>query len=276
MNFRKSQDKPLIIAILLLILGAAAVTWAMGYVSADPPGTYRLPDSAGSTVSSSYTTYYGTFEAIDKVLERNNYMTLHPTELTAQESLWYITAEDSPEAADRVLEETANLSEKICAGLEAEYDKAYALAVWVGENIAYDFDSEDIGSDRSVICLETVLEKRRTTCGGFANLYSALCSAQGIYTLCLRGGAVSEGYTRAQLMDIPANHCWNAVLVDGEWYYSDCTWITDLSYSRGELIPGAENRKFYALMGFGEMSIEHRIDRSERRIMEAGAQYYLP
>lgn len=238
----------------------------------DVPGTdvpyadvSDIPATVAYVRSGVYTTYFGTFKPIPEVLEKNEYMTLHPTALTVAQSNWYITEQDG---GDRVgiLKQISDLSDEICRGLETEQSKAYALAMWVGQNVAYDFDAEENGSARDVISLESILKKDfRTTCGGFTNLYAALCNAQGIYCLCLKGGSVSGNYTREELAEIPANHNWNAVFADGEWYYADCTWVSDLSYCSGETVPSAEVRPFYAFMGFGEMCIEHRIDRCEYR-----------
>ncbi|MCM1578231.1 MAG: hypothetical protein NC078_05465 [Ruminococcus sp.] len=227
-------------------------------------GETCIPETVEYEQREMYTTYFGDFAPVAEVFERNEYMTLHPTVLTAEESEWYVTADGGD--GEAVMRRVARLSDEICRGLESDYDKAYALAMWVGENVAYDFDTADNGSAREVICLESIFENDfRTTCGGFANLYAALCDAQGIYCLCLKGAAVSEGYTRGGLWDIPTNHNWNAVAIDGRWYYADCTWISDRSYIGGKTVPTEEVRPFYALMGFGEMSIEHRIDRCEVR-----------
>ncbi|MDE6592258.1 MAG: hypothetical protein K2K57_04240 [Oscillospiraceae bacterium] len=265
------MDRSLIIAVLSLLLGAVLIIGAIRYVGSGNIGSAEnadisvIPTAVAYTGSDVYTTYYGTFEPIPEVLEKNEYMTLHPTVLTVDQSNWYVTEQDD-EDREEILGKISALSDEICNGQETERNKAYAIAMWVGQNVAYDFDAEENGSARDVISLESILENDfRTTCGGFANLYAALCNAQGIYCLCLKGGSVSEGYTRGELADIPSNHNWNAVAADGEWYYVDCTWISDLSYRSGKTISASEVRSFYALMGFGEMSIEHRIDRCEYR-----------
>lgn len=194
-------------------------------------------------------------------------MTLHPNELTAEMSLMYITPDKDKEKAAKIMPEIKTLSDKICQGITDDSKKAYALAMWVGQNVAYDFDASRTLSDLSVTSLEAILNNDfRTTCGGFANLYSALCYTQGIYCLNMKGGTSSDGYTRAELEKAPANHEWNAVYINDNWYYVDCTWITDLSYSNGEISGGNDVKAFYASFGFGEMSIEHRIDRCEHRI----------
>lgn len=264
--------KPLIIAFLSLTAAAAAITGAIVCVKADndpnkaeKPDISEVPPVTAFDRKKAYTTYYGTFEPVAAVLEQNEYMTLHPTILSPEDSMWYVTVCGSSDG-NAVMERIDSLSEEICRGLETDREKARAIAMWVGRNVAYDFDAEENGSAREVISLQSILDNNfRTTCGGFANLYAALCNSQGLYCLCMKGGSVSDGYTREELAEIPANHNWNAVAIDGEWYYADCTWITDLSYRSGEIIPAAEERSFYALMDFGEMSIEHRIDRCEYR-----------
>lgn len=264
---------PLIAVVLLLIVAAAiaaALVYVLGSRELSLPGQssagVRVPEKVSYTKSDVYTTYYGTFDAIESVLKKNEYMTLHPSYLDEQESLYYITCTDEGDR-DAVLEEISSLSARICGSIDTERGKAYAMAMWVGENVAYDYDAAAYdGSGREVISLEAIIENDyRTTCGGFANLYAALCSSQGIYCLNMKGGCAGDGYSRSELEDIPSNHEWNAVVIDGEWLYSDCTWISDRSYENGEFAESAVTRPFYALIGFGEMSVEHRADRCEHR-----------
>lgn len=220
----------------------------------------------GEADAETYTTPYGTFRPIPRILEINRYMTENPVLLDRELSMVYITPDGDSEEAEEITERIKALSDEICAGLEDDRSKAYALAMWTGTNIAYDYDAAHDMSDLTVTSLKAVLDNGfRTTCGGFANFYAALCSCQGIYCLNMKGGTSSEGWTRAQLEEAPANHEWNAVLIEGEWYYSDCTWICDLGYENGETKDGERVLPFYALFGFGEMSIEHRIDRCEHR-----------
>lgn len=230
------------------------------------PETVTVKGTIRETDDETYTTPYGTFKPIPHILEINRYMTGNPEILDYELSVVYITSDGDSKEAEEIMKRIKALSDGICAGLEDDYSKAYALAMWAGTNIAYDFDAAHDMSDLTVTSLKAVLDNNfRTTCAGFANFYAALCSCQGIYCLNMKGGTSSEGWTRAQLEEAPANHEWNAVLIDGEWYYSDCTWICDLGYENGELKDGEQVLPFYALFGFGEMSIEHRIDRCEHR-----------
>lgn len=226
----------------------------------------RRTETRPENGAAAYTTPYGTFVPIPHILEINEYMVNNPSVLGSGSSMVYITPNGSREDAEEVMSTVKDLSDTICQQCTDDYSKAYALAVWTGTNVAYDHDAAHDMSDLTVTSLEAVINNGfRTTCGGFANLYSALCACQGIYCLNMKGGTSSEGWTRAQLEEAPANHEWNAVFIDGKWYYSDCTWISDLSYEDGEIYGGEAVLPFYALFGFGEMSVEHRIDRCEYR-----------
>ena len=294
---KQHSSKPdmfMIIAICAMLLSAVAISGSIIYVhvkgAADerylPDRDISLSDILGSTpdscfsaalplssalpdadsCSESYTTPYGTFTPISSVIEINRYMTINPIVLESEQCLGYITADGSADSAKEIMAHIKQLSDEICAGCKTDLSKAQALAMWTGQNIAYDFDAAQSVVDMNVICLENILNNgMKTTCGGFANLFSALCHSQGIYCLNMKGGSASEGWTRAELENSPANHEWNAVAIDGQWYYADCTWISDLSYKDGELTGGTDIKPFYALFGFGEMSIEHRIDRCEHR-----------
>ncbi len=270
------SDKRIVIfvtVLLMLALGASAVIAYAGTMEEDNTGKagytkeQGIPKKVAYLRSDTYTTPFGTFEPIEKVLERNEYMTLHPSVIEGKAALDYITPTEDADKAVKIMENVAALADKICDGIENDYDKVTALAMWVGQNVAYDMDTaqSDVYA-LSVISLEAVTENGfKTTCAGFSNLFSALCFTQDIYCLNMKGGTSSEGWSRSELLDAPANHEWNAVAVDGEWYYVDCTWISDYSYENGEYTEETKCMPFYSAMGFGEMSIEHRIDRCEYR-----------
>lgn len=274
------------IAVIALLLSAAAISASIVYVkrspdyyiapsavSADPvridapekcfKGYLPVPPAADDEM---YSTPYGSFRLIDSVVRMNEYLTENPTVPEPSLCTVYITEDGGKKRAKEIMNRIKSLADEICSGCTDDYSKAYALAMWTGQNIAYDFDAAETAADLSVTSLEAIFENgMRTTCAGFSNFYSALCHSQGIYCLNLKGGSASEGWTRAELDKAPANHEWNAVAINGQWYYADCTWISDLSYENGEFSGGMEIKPFYALFGFGEMCVEHRIDRSEHR-----------
>ncbi|MCI7768210.1 MAG: hypothetical protein MSJ26_09585 [Oscillospiraceae bacterium] len=275
MKHPESSLYPAFAAVAALLLTAAAISASIIYVYRSDNKVKEIAVSEMPTPktelyidsferSGSFTTPYGTFTPIESVLDINEYMTTNPVILTEEETLPYICGEGGdPDEVRRIIRE---LSDGICSEAVNDSEKAEAIAMWVGMNVAYDFDAGENSGDLSVTNLEAIISNNfRTTCGGFANLYSALCSAQGIKVLNMKGGTSSDGYTRAELETAPANHEWNGVKLDGKWYYSDSTWISDLSFSDGALSGGTEIKSFYALFSFGEMSVEHRIDRCEYR-----------
>ncbi len=282
-----SSSVLLISTIVLLIAAALAVVGLMGNVMTQPEpymindipveytsanisyvcGEYALPDEVIYEKKEEYATPYGSFEPIKKVFDTNEYMVVNTTALCPEDCLMYVTIDGTEENCDITMRKVKNLSREICRGIDNEYEKVNAIAMWVGTNVAYDFDAaEKSGSDPAVIALEAIFENNfRTTCAGFSNLFSALCHEQGIYCINLKGGSAAEGWTRSQLEEIPANHEWNGVIINGQWYFSDPTWISDLSYIDGEISGGKSFKPFYSITEFGEMSVEHRIDRSEHR-----------
>lgn len=276
LEYMKKADninKTAYITVAAMLAAAMAITASIMYVKA----TARIDAGTGGSPwanavyesKGSFTTPYGSFTPIEHVADVNKYMVENHRVLSFEDTLPYISSD--PENADDVMARIAALSDEICGDAKNDKDRAERIAVWVGENVAYDYDAALDGSMLDIISLEAVLENGfRTTCGGFANLFSALCECQGIYTINMKGGTPSEGWTRRELESAPANHEWNAVLIDGKWFYSDPTWISDYSYKDGEYLDGENILSYYARFNFGEMCVEHRIDRCEHRQFLSG------
>ena len=273
------KEFPILIVVIILLFTTFAITASIIYAKSIYVDTSSLQSQKTSTSaelfpteihcvkSDVYTTPYGTYEPISDVMEINEYLTLNHTMLTAEQSQNYISPSEDKEICRKTMDEIKKIADDICSGLTDEYDKVTALAMWTGKHLIYDFDAMNTnGSDLSVTSLEAILKNDyQTTCGGFSNFFSALCFTQDIYCVNFKGGSSSQGYTRAELDTAPANHEWNGVVINGEWHYVDCTWISDLNVKNGKISGGNNILPFYAVFGFGEMSIEHRIDRSEHR-----------
>ena len=72
----------------------------------------------------------------------------------------------------------------------------------------------------------------------------------------LRGYGVCDGYSKAFLMMCKqagisvyrvtnANHAWNVLKLDGEWYFIDCTW--DDPAGQSEAVSGQESKEYFCL-----------------------------
>jgi transglutaminase/protease-like cytokinesis protein 3 len=117
-------------------------------------------------------------------------------------------------------------------GITDDYDKIRILHNYVAENIYYDFEAKEDFANLETISLKHVLEYKRTICAGYANLFSALCDAQGIYCVNIRGSVRTNEVPDISLDDAPTNHEWTAVWLDIEnrWVYVDCTWDSRNKY----------------------------------------------
>lgn len=69
----------------------------------------------------------------------------------------------------------------------------------------------------------------KCVCEGYARAFQLLCEKAGISAVCILGKAKSNGETEG--------HMWNAVRIDGAWYYCDPTW-NDTTASEKYLLVG--------------------------------------
>ncbi|MDD4991320.1 MAG: transglutaminase domain-containing protein [Paludibacter sp.] len=104
--------------------------------------------------------------------------------------------------------------------LTSPIEKSRAIFYWISQNIKYDNDILNTGSnhfDRKSI-LDEVLRTHKGVCQHFAELFNACCQSVGIQSY------VISGYTRQSSQLDPLSHAWNAVLIDSRYYEFDVTW----------------------------------------------------
>lgn len=83
-----------------------------------------------------------------------------------------------------------------------------------------EYDEEAAAQEEVVANEQTAygaLVDNRAVCEGYTRAFQLLCQRRGIE--CLPVNGVSEGDGVGD-----GNHIWNAVMLDGEWYYVDVTW----------------------------------------------------
>jgi hypothetical protein len=172
----------------------------------------------------------------------------------------YIVDKGTPEEITATLNEVKMLSDDLSIGVTDTYEKLRIFNDFVTETIAYDRDAAHNSVAPDVICLKNVLSRKRTTCAGYSNLFSALCNAQGIYCVNIRGAAVGDSTTRANLHEAsaPINHEWTAVWYGEEdrWVYVDTTWNSWNKYENGQF-RYAEPRLTYFDISEEELSLDH-------------------
>ena len=102
--------------------------------------------------------------------------------------------------------------------------KVRSFYVWITENIAYDvrmFLHYDPNRYQKVLPNE-VLKQRKAVCQGYAELFQVMCHLSDIPSRLIPG--YSKGVNVEKNSFTRADHAWNAVKIDSQWYLLDVTW----------------------------------------------------
>lgn len=96
-----------------------------------------------------------------------------------------------------------------------DYDKEYALYVWLTGNVSYDKSHyEKKGAPRTSYEPYGPLVQGKGVCLGYAETFRLLMDMVGIECITVTGAAFQNR----------ENHAWNMVRLNGEWYCVDPTW----------------------------------------------------
>jgi transglutaminase/protease-like cytokinesis protein 3 len=138
--------------------------------------------------------------------------------------------------ANHALTDARRLVIKLTRALPNDVEKFRAIYKWVCNNIEYDY-SLYLESKRNRERLnpqefarwnknfnkrlfQTLVERRRTVCTGYAFLLKELSAYAGIRCV------VVDGYGRISTRSKIPNHSWNAVQLNDKWYLCDPTWAS--------------------------------------------------
>lgn len=147
-----------------------------------------------------------------------------------------------------VTQDVQDLSDQLCEGLTTDREKVYALHEWVTENIYYDYPS--LAGSHPAVPAQYVLDRKTYVCSGYTVLMQALCWAQKIPCVYIVG-PTTNGY-----------HAWNAVEIDGEWFWLDATWDTFNKYYGGDRWVKGDTRLDYFLCSTEFISTDHKASNS--------------
>lgn len=187
----------------------------------------------------------------------------HPITIPQSAVMEYVLTDGSSEEREAVLQQVQDISEQVCMGINDDYDKARALALWVAKNIYYDYVAFETEVTVETLSLARTLELQRTVCGGYANLYAALCQAQGITCHVVKGTVIQGGGTFAEGGHEAPSHEWNVVELDGRHIWVDNLWNTANGYD-GEYYLGDQTYRYFDISDEC-MGINHRAERVEIR-----------
>ena len=187
----------------------------------------------------------------------------HPIPIPHRNVMEYVMPDADSEARTAVLEQIQYISDSVCNGITDDYDKARALAMWVAQNIYYDYVAFETAVTVNTLSLARTLELQRTVCGGYANLYAALCQAQGITCHVVKGTVIQGGGSFAEGGHEAPSHEWNVVELNGRHIWVDNLWNTTNGYD-GEYYFGDQTYRYFDISDEC-MAINHRAERVEIR-----------
>ena len=117
---------------------------------------------------------------------------------------------------DAMLAEAADDALGPAGPVQDDEAKVRAVHQWLLDNVSYDCEAGAAISDADLLMTGTAygaLKDGSAICGGYSQLFTALCERAGIECRTLIGKA-GDG----------DGHAWNAVRLAGEWRYVDATW----------------------------------------------------
>lgn len=211
----------------------------------------------------------------DNGLSEQNLSVLEKAVPTSAKS-WagYVTDELTEESVKQTLDEVAYLADYIAGDIKDEYKKLEAISKWVSDNIYYDRDARDNSVTQSEICIKNVLKDRKTVCVGYSALFSALCEAQGLYVVNVKGTVTSDTVDYSELADGPVNHEWCAALINDRWIWVDCVWDSNLKFENNKYKSLGENSQMYFDISPLALSFDHCAYLAEKRYYFRAAEYF--
>lgn len=187
-----------------------------------------------------------------------------PASITAD----YIFSGATEAERSEVLSTVKDIADMVCADITNDYDKARALAEWVSLNIYYDYSARDNSVTTETLSLERTLRLKRSVCGGYANLYAAMCQSQGIDCFVVTGTVVQNNLTFEDDFGSFPSHEWNMLTIGDRHIWIDTLWNTDNSFLRERYNAGPTYFRYFDISD-EFMTHNHCADRIEHRVFFA-------
>ena len=127
---------------------------------------------------------------------------------------------------EKFTQSLSDLSAYLCEPAQTELEKVRSIFVWITHHLQYDESAYNNGNRRINQNNADILRRRKAVCFGYANLFQALCQEAGLQVEVISG--YSKGTITAQPNLDEADHAWNAVKIDSQWYLLDATWGSSL------------------------------------------------
>jgi Transglutaminase-like domain len=132
------------------------------------------------------------------------------------------------------------LTNDLIAPFSNDTDRVRAIFRWIADNIAYDYktfnkqegdpvfecknnnncSAEEIFYNTQLI--HEMLKKKKAVSNGYALLFKTMCTIANIKSDVVTGYVKTKAYQIGT--SLPADHAWNIVKIDSNWYCLDVTW----------------------------------------------------
>ena len=103
-----------------------------------------------------------------------------------------------------------------------QYQSAYNIYYWITHHIRYDIRRYRRLKWKEISAQQTLC-RRKSLCGGYANLFQALCKEAGIKAWVVDGYDKGGRYRSGQRFYMQ-EHAWNVFYIDSTYYLTDPTW----------------------------------------------------
>lgn len=209
----------------------------------------------------------GFYFADNGLSEANSAVFGNIIDASAESAGYYISRTADAEEIAAVQEQIKLISDSVTEGIDSDYEKARALALYVAEHFYYDHDARVESVTEANVVLYEVLKNSRTVCTGFADLYCALLQAQGIDAVNIKGGSTGGEIEYENLTDGLQNHEFTAFYHKAEerWVWVDSCWNGSGDYENGEYKDKAAHEKYFDISDEA-LALDHRADYAERRL----------
>lgn len=176
------------------------------------------------------------------------------------------------------------LADKIKTDFTTDKDRARAGFAWIAMNIEYKTkgvnkiqkihfsytSEEDLQAQRNQFRRELALKtikSRKALCEGYATLYQEICDLLNIECVIITGTAkrfISEIGNK----NLPSNHAWNAVKINGKWKLADITWAAgSVDYAKMKFLK--EYTPAYFDSDLKEFAMKHYPDHQKWLLLDS-------
>lgn len=104
----------------------------------------------------------------------------------------------------------------------SEIEKAWLIYKWITINIEYDFAG--VNDKYYDVSEEATFKRGKSICAGYANLFKKICDNLDLIVEIIGGYSKGFNYEITDKCEESESHAWNAIKIEGDWYFIETTW----------------------------------------------------